>query len=587
MGLKKAVFLFLLFTLVFILLGGTIKHGFNSDDYNVIYHALHQESVGWREGLSEFLRPSWGLYYRPGIKVFFELLGRVFHLWSGGYHMMSLICFAVLCFEVYVLGLRITGRWLLGLVSAVIFLTSSVHAEAIFWISSINGAVENILTLASLICFIRWRQDRSTPSYACSLVLFACALLTKESAISLPIIVFIYDMLLGASNPVRDGAIAGGNTQVIREHRGHPCQSESPGPTTADVYSRLLNAIMRSATSCLPFIALGVLFVAVRHVVMRQVHLPPALTAFDWRILIVGLWYSLIMTLSPIDWALALNWFDRLAGNGVVFPVVGGVTILAVVVVPLILKRFRATFLLWWIMVSAAPVLCLGLVPSERHMVLGSSAAAILISVALFGLSESAAPRSRRYSIVLGCVLAIAFAGTSCYYLKQRQTIWKHASDIAGDVVEQTTQIYPAPGSGTTFFFLNVPDSVEGALVFRFDNLKYALRLFYGDESLDAVRIVTVEMIPYGALSYGKSAYFKIGALGGHIYFPERSLQDQVCAERWRRVKQLGIVGKDSRYQRDWERYVGSPFLVYEGGEVSPRRPEALKEALENLYSLH
>jgi hypothetical protein len=576
-GFKDIIFLFLLFALVFILFGGTINHGFNSDDYNVVYHAIHQESVSWLEGLSEFLRPSWGLYYRPGIKAFFELLGKMFHLWPGGYHAVGLICYAVLCFEVYLTGLRITGRWLWALVSAIVFMASSAHAEVIFWISSLNGAVENILTFASLICFIRWRQARSLPSYVCSLILFACALLTKESAISLPIIVFIYDLLLGEIDFARDGVTRERNADVI--------------PVKAGAYSggksHLLVAVRRSITSCLPFIVLGILFMVLRHVVMKQVHLPPALTAFDWKILIVGLWYSLIMTLSPIDWALALNWFDKLAGNGMALPVIGGVAILAVAIVPLLLKKFRITFLLWWILASAAPVLGLGLVPSERHMVWGSVGAAILVSITLFKLSERLTPRSKPYSVALGCIFAIAFAGTSCHFLKQRQAIWKHASEIASDVIEQTQRFCPAPSPNATFFFLNVPDSVDGAFVFRFDNLKYALRLFYGDDSIDAVRIVTVEMVPYGALSNGKTAYFKVGAMGGHIYLAEQSLQERSFVERWRRLKGFGILKRDTRYLGPLDRYDASPFLVYEGGALSPQPPETFWKVARNLYSLN
>ncbi len=613
MGLKNIAILFLLFALVFTLFGKTISHGFNSDDYLVVYHGLHGHTAEEHEGLAELLSPSWGLYYRPAIKAFFGLLAKMFHLWPGGYHLISLVCYVILCFEVYLLAQRLTGDWTPAVASALIFMAATTHAEAIFWISSVNGVVENILTLASLIFFITWRKrtllprtsgtscangkkqvgaQHAAPSrmtagwialpYVLSIILFGVALLTKESAVSLPLIVFSYDLLLGSSG---DWATCRKDAQAA------PAKQEARSVTSRlwqDIGfqdGRVSAAIKRSITSCLPFVILGVLFMAVRHVVMRGAHLPPALTTFEWESLVLGSWYSLIMSLSPIDWALALNLFDRLARTSG-FPVVGGIAILALVIAPLVFRKLRATFLLWWILASAAPVLGLGLVPSERHMVLGSVGAAILVSVTLFKLSERLSQQSKAYAAAVGFVLVIAFAGTSFHFLRQRQAIWGRASQIASDIVEQTMRFYPAPAPDTTFFFLNVPDAIEGALVFRFDNLAYALRLFYGDDSMDAARIVTIDSVPYSSLVSGKSAYFKIGAMGGHIYFAGGSPQDPASMERWQKMELLEILASDDRYLEDWGRFSASPFLVFENGALSPRSPEALEKVLGNLYSL-
>jgi len=536
-----------LFFLVFFLFGNTVTHHFNSDDYIVLYNALLHSAGTPVSTLEEFLTPSWGLYYRPIAKIFLESLVGMFGLRPAGYHLISLICYAVLCFEVYYIGLLLTHKWLWALASAIIFLAASAHAEALFWISGLNGVLENILSLASLLFFIRWRQVHSLRSYLCSLAFFAFALLTKESSVSLPIIICSYDLLLGGE-------------------------------------LRWPIAVKRVARSCLPFVVLGISFMVVRHAVMRQVHLPLALTAFDWKILVVGLWYLLIMTLSPIDWALSLHWFDKLAASHTAFPLLGGIAILAVAIVPVLMKRFRLTFLLWWILASAAPVLALGLVPSERHAVLGSAAAAILVSIALFKLSERLTRRS--YSVVLGCAFAVIFAGTSCYFLKQRQAIWGHASEITNGVVNQTMRLCPAPSPGTTFFFLNVPDSAEGALIFRFETLTYALRLLYRDDSIEVVRIATIDTVPHDALSSATAAYFRISAMGGHVYLPESGAGEQTATEVRRRIEQLGILREDKRYIEKWEQYGTSPLLEYYRGELHLTGTEKLRKILEELHSL-
>ncbi|UCD58653.1 MAG: hypothetical protein JSV16_05975 [Candidatus Hydrogenedentota bacterium] len=546
---KHTLTLLCLSVLVFILFGGTISHRFNSDDYLVLYHAIHRSAATPAEGLAEFLKPSWGLYYRPGIKVFFEVLAKSFGLWSGGYHTVSLICYTLLCLEIYLIGLLLTERWLVALAAAIIFMTSSVHGEAIFWISSLNGVVENLLTLASLACFVWWRRGCKRFPYFLSLVFFASALFVKESAMSLPLILIVYDILLGG---------------------------EALWPA----------APKRAAKSCWPFVLLGISFVLLRHAIMKQVQLPPSLTTFDMRILTIGLWYSLIMTLSPVDWALALHWFEKLRVSGILFHLSAVIGILTVAVIPLVIRKFRMTFLLWWILASAAPILALGLVPSERHTVFGSAGAALLVSIALFRSAGWIVRKPGTYSIMLGCVLAAAFSASGCYFLKQRQAIWKHASEVANNLVEQTVSIYPIPARNTTFFFLNVPDSIDGALIFRFENLAYALRLFYGDDSIDVIRIVTPERVPSGALSNAKAAYFRIAAMGGHIHVPRQYSQSPQLAAGWQKIERLQILTEDVRYLRNWDRYSVSPFLIYAGGALIPAPSEELIAILQELYSL-
>ena len=535
--------------LVFALFGGTIRHSFNSDDYLAIYHATRDFTATAADAFTEFGRPSWGLYYRPIIKFFFEILARLFGLRAGGYHMVSLLCYAVLCFEVYIIALLLTGKWPASAAAAILFMTSGSHGEALFWISSLNGVVENIITLAALIFFILWRQKNRGGSYALSLVLFVLALLTKESAISLPIIIALYDFLLGGE-------------------------------------VRLSESIKRTTRSCWPFAAAGLLFILLRAIVMRQAHLPPPLVTFQWRMILVGPWYSILMTLSPIDWTRVLQWFDAATGTRAVLYLVIATVLSALTVVPLMLKRYRVAFLVLWIMAAAAPLFALGLAPSERHIVIGSAGAAILLSVVFFRLSEEIIRKSEAMAVALGCMLAITFAVPSCAFLKQRQSAWKHASVISNDVIKKTMDAYPHPVEDTTFFFLNVPDSIDGALVFRFENMRLALRLYYGDESIDAVRIVTLDKVPPGTAAGWQKIYFTIAAMGGNVYVPIGVVEGAEQSKQWQELGSMGILGKNFRYMDNWERYTPSPFLVYSPNGLTAQPPGELKRVVNSLYTL-
>ncbi len=546
---KHILTLLSLIALVFLIFGGTIGHYFNSDDYLAIHHALRNPTASPAQALTEFTKPSWGLYYRPLIKFFLEAAAKGFGMWAGGYHLISLICYAILCAEVYIIALLLTNKWPAAAAAAVVFMASGSHGEAIFWISSLNGVVENVITLASLILFILWRQKNRGFLRPLSVLLFVFALFTKESAISLPIILILYDFLLGGEI---DWTVAA----------------------------------KRAAKSCWPFVAAGAAFILVRSLVMRQADLPPPLVTFQLRMLVAGPWHSVVMTLSPINWARALTWFDEITRTRVVLYLLITSVLLALTITPLVLRRYRIAFLTLWILAGAAPMFALGLAPSERHVVFSSAGAAILVAVVFLKLAQWMSRGSKPSYFLVNFVLVAAFVAPSLHFLKQTQRLWKQASGIANSVLEQTMNAHPSPENHSTFFFLNVPDSIGGALVFRFGNMDHAIRLSYGNDTLKTIRIATPDRVAPDMLVWPESAYFTIAAMGGHIYAPGEQVEGSPQAARWKELDRLGILEKNSRYIKDWERYGASPFLIYGQDNLTPAAPSELRTVLENLYSL-
>ncbi|GAB4350782.1 MAG: hypothetical protein Kow0099_34540 [Candidatus Abyssubacteria bacterium] len=537
----------LLVILVFSLFHDVANHSFNSDDYLVVYHGLYRTPETLKEALAGFTEPTWGLYYRPLIKAFFELLAGLFGIWPGGYHMASLLFYAVLCLEVYLLALLLCGRVSAAVFSALIFMTASAHSEALFWVSSLNGVVENIFTLAALICFVQWRRTASGIYHLLSLILFVLAVFTKESAIVLPIVFAAYEVLIG----------------------NRPMSGQ---------------AFRQAVKSCWTFALVAVLFALIRAMVMSQVDLPPPLASFGLRTLLAGMCYSLIMTLSPLDWALSLHWFDKFTEKSGAFVLVSMALLLACIIGPLVAKRFRLAFLLAWILAGSAPVLVLGLVPSERHVVFGSAGAAILLAIAISKLGERLG-KTGAASGTIAMVLAVMFSAVSFYFLQQRQAIWKKASETASYVVSQTQDAFPT-SPPTTFFYLNVPDTLDGALVFRFENLEYALKLAYRNDSIEVVRIVTLDRISPDALKSAESAYFKIAAMGGNVFLPKESLDDGLT-RRWERLAAYGILDRNTRYFSEWARYETAPLFAYTGTGLVLMPRQHLKQILtESLYSL-
>ena len=76
------------------------------------------------------------------------------------------------------------------------FLLFPLHTEPINWFVSTTELLANIFILASFLFFIYWRNKGLFHFKFISYLLAACAFLTKEIAVVLPAILFIYELLV-------------------------------------------------------------------------------------------------------------------------------------------------------------------------------------------------------------------------------------------------------------------------------------------------------------------------------------------------------------------------------------------------------
>ena len=101
------------------------------------------------------------------------LMWQTFHLTPVAYHVFSLVLHVVNTLLVY--RLAPGPRPLAPMIAAAFFAIHEGHQEAVMWFSAINELLMFFFGMAALVC---WKRSR-----VLSLVLFALALLSKESAI--------------------------------------------------------------------------------------------------------------------------------------------------------------------------------------------------------------------------------------------------------------------------------------------------------------------------------------------------------------------------------------------------------------------
>ena len=134
--------------------------------------------------------------YRPLIDLVFIW---DFYWWQWnplGWHLSNLFFHIVNALLVYRLAGRLLQNPYAGVVAGTLFGLHVSHTEAVTWISARMDVVCTTFFLLSVLAFIssQERKDSSLRMFLLSLAYFACALFTKEMAVTLPLIVILHDL---------------------------------------------------------------------------------------------------------------------------------------------------------------------------------------------------------------------------------------------------------------------------------------------------------------------------------------------------------------------------------------------------------
>ena len=128
-------------------------------------------------------------YYRPLVTASFALDAR----WSGahaaGYHATNVALHVATCGLVWTLLRRISLGREDALVGSLLFAVHPVLASTVAWIPGRNDSLLAVFVVGSWLAFLQGRR-------AVHLLLFALALLTKETAIALPAVLIAHALLL-------------------------------------------------------------------------------------------------------------------------------------------------------------------------------------------------------------------------------------------------------------------------------------------------------------------------------------------------------------------------------------------------------
>ena len=149
------------------------------------------------------------VYYRPFFVLWSILNFKIFGLNPWGWHLTTVLLHVAATCAVYFLGRRLKLDHWTAVLAAFLFGLHPIHIECAAWISAASESLVTLLYVLAFIGFLKSRDQRVHNKRLWQIVsclLLACALLTKEMAITFALVVITYEWLTTRHETANDFA---------------------------------------------------------------------------------------------------------------------------------------------------------------------------------------------------------------------------------------------------------------------------------------------------------------------------------------------------------------------------------------------
>jgi protein O-mannosyl-transferase len=325
-----------------------------------------------------------GNYYRPIFLLWLLLNHSLFGLHSSLWHLTTVLAHVSVTALVFVLAMRLTSRRRIAVLAALLFGLHPVHLEAVAWISGVTEPLLALLLIPSFLAYLNYRdRGRRHQWLSASLALYGLALLSKETAVVMPALVFTYDWLFAPSE------------------------------------RRWMARLRAAVVSALPFVLVTGVYAlaranALHGIAHKTVDLPARIAVLT---IPSALWFYIRLMLAPFGLSVFYDtpYITHVSFARVVMPLCG--IALAAGVLVWWWRRSRSpvvAFASLWILLPILPLLNLALLPMgdfihDRYLYLPSVGLALLAAMALAKL-DARQLLGRPAGQVAGLALAFAMA---------------------------------------------------------------------------------------------------------------------------------------------------------------------------------
>lgn len=257
---------FLLALISFAVYANSLQNEFVFDDESVV---LSDPSITKISNVPKYLTGEEGFhkvigpYFRPIVSASYALDYALYGFKPFGFHLTNVIIHVInsllfLRFLILVFKPANKRTHLLVLLGAVIFAVHPIHTEAVSWVSGRTDSFSFTFFISGFIFFLLYSESRKRSRLYLMGLLYLFALMAKEMALTLPLLVICYDIFEGRFSEARSPASAGFSA------RGHSTTRELAPLSPAAKLKKNLPAY-------LILIAVSVIFMTYRWLILRQV----------------------------------------------------------------------------------------------------------------------------------------------------------------------------------------------------------------------------------------------------------------------------------------------------------------------------
>jgi tetratricopeptide (TPR) repeat protein len=372
-----------------------------------------------------FMHPNYpGNFYRPLFLLWLRLNYLLFGLHPWGWHLTTVLAHVGATLLVYRLARRLLGDWVTATFAALVFGLHPIHIEGAAWISGVPEPLLALFFIPAFLCHLNVRDDprRARAWLAASLALYGLAMLVKETALVLPLLILASAWLW----------------------------FDVAGLTRMKSCLRRFGASLRCAA---PYLALTVPYLVVRSVVLKgfqnpNAELPVSTIVFTWPSL---LWLYLRHLVWPAGLCpfYGLEYVDHPHLGTVVLP--AAAVVLAALGLGWWAKRSQKVALAsMWLVLPVLPVLNVqvfgnGQFAHDRYLYLPSVGFCMLAALALrqvkVGRTEILGQPAPQVGLVLvlACALGVSTTSQDIYYANRTLFyMHSHAGAPNNDAVKTT-----------------------------------------------------------------------------------------------------------------------------------------------------
>jgi tetratricopeptide (TPR) repeat protein len=177
---------------------GTVGFQFVYDDP---FQIVDNSWLSWHYIPQYFTRHVWafagisGVYWRPLFLLWLLLQHALFGASPAGFHAFTVLLHASATVLVYVLALHLTRDRATAIIAALIFGVHPALIESVAWVSGCTDPLLACCLIAAFLAFLNWREHHSGAWLLASLGAYALALMSKEPAVMLLPLVFVFAFL--------------------------------------------------------------------------------------------------------------------------------------------------------------------------------------------------------------------------------------------------------------------------------------------------------------------------------------------------------------------------------------------------------